>query len=145
MELLERLGQRGAHVGADQCRCQPLPSRNSFRPLQKKSSVIDPISLGQVLFAKGDFEGALEAYRQIDLTGMPASERAPIQYMIATCLRRLGQLAEAEKLYRQVADTKGDEVLANLAQWQLDSLRWRREMQQKLDAMHKRMQSLETP
>ena len=43
--------------------------------------------------------------------------------MIACCLRNLGKLDEAATLYREVANTQDNDMLADCARWQLSSLR----------------------
>jgi TolA-binding protein len=88
--------------------------------------------LGHALFRAGNFDGAMRAFRMIDLKGTKADQRAPIQYLIASCLHHLGKNEEAGTLYREVANTLGDDPVATCAQWQLAALRWHKQTQERL-------------
>ncbi len=99
---------------------------------------LNSLALGHSLFAMGNYEGALKAYRNVNLTGLRAEERAPVQYLIASCLRHLGKLDEASALYREVAATKGDPQVADCAQWQLSTIRWRQQLEKQLAEMRQR-------
>lgn len=104
---------------------------------------LDAIALGQTLFQNGDYESALKVFRQIDLTGVKGEERVPVQYLIGTCFRKLGKLDEATRVYREVANSRGDPFLAECAQWQLSSLRWQKEVEGQLQALRQKRQGLE--
>jgi TolA-binding protein len=79
----------------------------------------------------------------IDLKGSKADQRAPIQYLIATCLHRTGKTEDAAAIYREVANTLGDEPVAACAQRQLVVLRWHREAQESLAEIKLRRMALE--
>jgi hypothetical protein len=104
---------------------------------------LDPLALAQALFRANKYEASLKAYRLIDQRGMRAEERLPIQYMIATCLKRLGKTEEATTLYREIANSRGDESVAGCAQGQLSTLRWQQEMQAQLTSIRQRRAALE--
>jgi hypothetical protein len=117
----------------------PKPSPDN----ESASQPIDSLALGRTLFRAHDYAGALKAFQQVNLTGMKPEERRPIEYLIATCLKHLGKVDEAGAIYREVANSKGDEVLAECAQWQLNTLRWQREFEQKLRQPQHRLEDLE--
>ena len=98
--------------------------------------------MANVLFKVGNFEFALKAYRTVSFVGMRPDERAPIQYLMATCLRKLGKVDEAAAIYREVANMRGDEQVAACAQWQLVHLRWRSEFEAQLKELRDRCQVL---
>jgi hypothetical protein len=104
---------------------------------------VDPVAVAHALFRAGSNEAALQAFRLINLKGMRAEERAPIQYLMASCLRKLGKLDDALALYREVANSKGDEPVAACAQWQIANLRWQRETLEKLVEIRSRRIALE--
>ena len=60
--------------------------------------------------------------------GESPEERAPIQFLMASCLLRLGKNAEAVELLREAANSRIDERTAGYAQWELEMQRWQREM-----------------
>jgi tetratricopeptide (TPR) repeat protein len=101
------------------------------------------LALAHALFEAGNYEQALEAFRSISLTGMKVDERAPLQYLTATCLRKLGKIDEAAALYREVANLRGDEQVAACAQWQLSLLRWQAELASRLRDVRQRREALE--
>src|SRR5260370_33984834 len=51
---------------------------------------LNPLALAQALLKAENFEGALKAFRLIDLKGMKAEERCPIQYLTRSEERRVG-------------------------------------------------------
>lgn len=102
---------------------------------------LDTFSLGNSLFSLGDFESALKAYRQINLHGLRAEERVPVQFLIATCLRQMGKTDEAANLYREVAASRGDEFFADCARWQVASIRWKLDMETRLKEVQARRQA----
>jgi tetratricopeptide (TPR) repeat protein len=121
---------------------QAVPDKGA-KPPPEAVEPVNALSLAEALFQAGNYEQSLKAYRTIDLTGMKADDRAPIQYLTATCLRKLGKTEEAATLYREVANSRGDEQVASCAQWQLNMLRWRRDWEVRLQAARERRQSLE--
>jgi hypothetical protein len=102
---------------------------------------LDPGALAHALFRAGNYEQALKAYRLINLTGMKAEERSPVEYLMATCLRKLGRTDDAVALYRLVAQSR-DEQVAACAQWQLVNIRWTVEMQGQLKDVRERRKAL---
>jgi hypothetical protein len=154
-ELLTRLTTSGpAHGLAPELSEKPaVPSvpRDSVEPKQKfvgktfpvPEQPLDPLGLAEVLYQSGDVEGALKAFRRIDLTSLRAEERVPVQYLIATCLRKTGKPDDATALYREVANSRTDPILAECAQWQLSSLRWQREADAQMNSLKQRQLAVE--
>jgi tetratricopeptide (TPR) repeat protein len=105
--------------------------------------VIDPVAVAQNYFRAGDYEAALEAYRKVSARGAVAEERAPTLYMIATCLRKLGQRDEAAKVYREAAAIKDDPFVADCARWQLETLTWRKDVESQIAQLRVRRKGLE--
>jgi tetratricopeptide (TPR) repeat protein len=104
---------------------------------------VDPMAMAQALFETGDFEGALATYRLLDLKSLNKTDRAAAQYLMGTCLRRLGKIDEAATLYREVVNAKEDDILADCAQWQLSAFRWRRDLENQLEQIRQRRHALE--
>jgi tetratricopeptide (TPR) repeat protein len=107
------------------------------------SGALNPLALANVLYKAGNYDQALKAYRMISLTGQRADERAPIQYLIASCLRKMGKTDDAMAQYREVANVRGDDQLAACAQWQLGQMRWRSEYEAQLRDLQARRKALE--
>jgi TolA-binding protein len=118
----------------------PLKTDGAAIPVEEP---VDPISEAHSLFRARRFEEALASFRQVDLKGKKAEARAPVQYLMAICLLHLGKTDEATALFRDVANSRGDEKLASYAQWQLELLRWQRDVQEKLQGHRERRLALE--
>jgi tetratricopeptide (TPR) repeat protein len=102
------------------------------------AKVVDAISLAQNLFRTGDHEAALRAFQLMELSTLPKADRAYVQYMTGCCLRRLGKMNEAAAAYREVAEAKEDEFLAECATWQIGSIRSRQELVTQLEELRAR-------
>jgi tetratricopeptide (TPR) repeat protein len=86
---------------------------------------VDAMALAQSLFRTSDYEGALKAFDLAKKTTADPHDRVAIKYFSAACLRKLGNTQESMMLFREVANSKADEVLAECAQWQLSAQQWR--------------------
>lgn len=113
---------------SDNSEAQPSEPRRGqkSRPSKKPAGAKDPLAAAQNYFQAGDIEEALKTYRSIDLDDreLKSEDRLLIQYMTATCLRKLGRLKEAEELYQTVAASEDPEDkelrLKEFAKEQLD-------------------------
>lgn len=130
-ELLQRIESR------------PLPSPKSkvnegparkFEPISGDKP-LDLLRSATNLFQDGDLDAALRTFRLIDTSSLNREDRAYVKYMTATCLRRTGRVSEAAALYREVAESRDDDFLAECAIWQLSLLRSTQELQSQLDRL----------
>jgi tetratricopeptide (TPR) repeat protein len=85
---------------------------------------VDPMALGQSLFRTGDFDGALKAFELAKKSATDPHDRIAIKYLSAACLKKSGNVNESTMLFREVANSKLDDVLAECARWQLSALQW---------------------
>jgi hypothetical protein len=90
------------------------------------------------LYKDGDVDAALRTLRMVDTSALGREDRAYVKYMIATCLRRTGRVSEAATLYREVAESREDDFLAECAIWQLSIIRFTQEFQGYLDRLRKK-------
>ena len=104
---------------------------------------IDPVYLGNALFRAEKYEEALASFRLVDLKGKKAEERAPVQFLMASCLLHMGKNEEASELLRDAANSRGDERFAGYAQWQLEMQRWQREIHDRLEDLRRRRLEME--
>jgi hypothetical protein len=111
--------------------------------LQVARNAADPLALARVLIHHGDFGTALNHLQAVSLAGLSNDERLLVQYLTATCLRKQGDTKDASLGYREVANSKGDELLADCAHWQLNAIRWREELNARLEHVRQRRQALE--
>jgi hypothetical protein len=106
-------------------------------------TAVDVVSEALAHFRARQFEDALATFRLVELKGQRADVRAPVEYLMAMCMLHLGKNEEALPLLREVANSRGDEKLAGYAQWQLEMLRWQRNVQDRLQEIRQRRESLE--
>ncbi|MCS7167278.1 MAG: tetratricopeptide repeat protein [Gemmatales bacterium] len=93
---------------------------------------IAPLELGQTLFRAGNYEAALAAFRLVELSGLSREDRLLLQYLQATCLRRMGRNDEAVMLLREIANSRSEAFAVECAQWQLSQIRWQEETHRRL-------------
>jgi hypothetical protein len=115
------------------------PPRNEGEP----GGPVDVLAQAHTLFRVHRYEEALACFRLVDLKGKKAEARAPIQYLMAVCLLHLGKQEQALPLLRDVANSRGDDRLAGYAQWELEMLRWQRDIQDRLGELRGRRLALE--
>ncbi|QEG23357.1 tetratricopeptide repeat protein [Mariniblastus fucicola] len=102
------------------------PSRAS--PSNANRIFPDPVNLfelGNSLYQTGELQTALEAYSQVDRSEITAAEAVWLDFMMASCYRRMGSWENATSLYREVANQSSAPNLAKPARrWlkQLDLL-----------------------
>ena len=102
---------------------------------------VDAAALAEVLFRAGNYAGALQAYQMIDADGQWPDDRLGVQYMTATCLRKLGRLQEAETTFREVANAKSMSPFVDFARWQLNAMQWRKQIQVELEDLRLRREA----
>lgn len=104
---------------------------------------IDRIALADSLFGNGQSDLALQAYGSIDLLKQPVADRYWIEYQIANCHRRLGNLAEAQQRYRRLAGLVDAGWCAAHARWWLDALNTRETLQRDLSTISATLETVE--
>jgi hypothetical protein len=86
---------------------------------------VDPMALAQALFRTADYDGALKAFRLAEKSVANPQDRIAIKYFTAASLGKLGNKQESSTLFREVANSKVDDVFAECARWQLSAQQWR--------------------
>lgn len=146
-------GERGrlaAQLGALLKRIDSLPDpslpppRSSEPPRAKfdpdPARAVDGMRLAMNLFRDGDFRAAYQAFRGLD--PLTREDRSFARYMTACSLRRTGRTADAEVIYREIANGQQtgqeDEFIANCAVWQLSLLRSNQELEAQLTQLRSR-------
>lgn len=135
-ELLKRLNERPPMPSGPRAGLPSTP-RPKFE-FGEGSRPGDGLRVAMNLFRDNDFDSALRAFRLIDTAGLPREDRAFVQYMTGCCLRRLGKRNEAAAQFREVADAKDDEFVADCAVWQLSLLRSTQELEATLEQVRSR-------
>lgn len=134
-ELLKRLNSQPP-AGGTRPPTIP-PPKTKFDPTDTRP--IDTLRLAMNLFRDNDFDAALRAFRFIQPAQLPPEDRPFVQFMIASCLRRLNRLSEAAVVYREVAQSPDDEFIASSAVSQLALIRTQQELEAQLEQLRIRM------
>jgi len=104
---------------------------------------INRLALGDSLFGTGQTDLALQAYKNIELIKIAAADRYWIEYQIANCHRRLGDIPEAQLRYRKLAGLVDAGWCAAHARWWLDALDTRAELQRDLQTVRNSLKAIE--
>ena len=126
----------------------PMPYPPAPMPAPPKTKVdyggatsIEPIREGMNHFRANDFEAARRTFQLIEPATLAPDDRVFVQYMLACSLRRQNKTADAEVIYREVANSKDDEFLTNCAIWQLSLIKSEQELQVQLEQLRSRAKS----
>ncbi len=146
LDLLTKLATKKIppKPAADPIKTVPTPTlpaavaRSDSRPASDhpliSDKIVDPYALGRALFRAEDYVGAEQAFRKAKVTD---DNRVLLQYLIATCLRKQARWEQAAKAYRTVAENKEDPALRDLAEWQLENIRWHRKTELQLEELRR--------
>lgn len=116
-------------------------SSSSGHPLIT-TKIVDAYALGRALFRAEDYVGAEQAFRKVKVTD---DNRVLLQYLVATCLRKQSRWEPAAKAYRIVAENKDDPALRDLAEWQLENIRWHQKTESQLEELRQLREQADSP
>jgi tetratricopeptide (TPR) repeat protein len=83
---------------------------------------IDRVSLGNNLYALGEYPAAYKAYLSANPEELTPEQQFWVEYQIANCLRRMGEHAEASNRFRKLAGQPEAGWLSERAGWWVDVL-----------------------
>lgn len=123
----------------------PLPkdSANADQPFPVTNEPVDRLGLADSLFGSGEFQLAMQIYEKIKADRADPQDEAWLEYQIACCRRRLGDMSDAEKRYRTVVGLAKDSLLGEKARWWLDVIGKRRELEQRLAQLETALEAME--
>ena len=124
------------------------PPKSIFADAMDATTVIDGpvdrIGLADNLYALGELTIALEMYEQVDAKKVKPEEAYWVMFQRACCHRRLGQLEEAQKVYRRLAGQEPAGWLAKTARWWLDQMDTRAAIKASLETQTAAVESMKT-
>lgn len=138
--LLKKLGEQGKKPAKP----TEKPADHGTKPASKfdvpaDGGVLDPVRVAANLYKDGDVDAALRVLAPIKDSGaLTAEDRVFAKYLTACCQRRTGKVAEATKLFREIADAKEDQYLAECALWQISAIRSTQELETQLGQLRSR-------
>jgi hypothetical protein len=119
----------------------PAPKVKPDYPPPESGKSIDQVREGMNLFRDNYFEAARRVFYAIDPATLNREDRVFARYMLASSLRRLGKVADAEVIYREIANNPDDEFLASCAISQLSLIRSNQELEVQLEQLRSRAKS----
>jgi tetratricopeptide (TPR) repeat protein len=99
---------------------------------------VDAVRAAMNYFRDKDYDAALIVAKGIDPATLGREDRAFAQYLTGSCLLKLGRRTEAAAVFREVANARDDEFLAECAVWQLQLLRSRAEIEAQIEQLRGR-------
>jgi hypothetical protein len=139
LALLKNLSARGAPGPVSPP--MSVPKVKPDYPPPDLSRSIDQVREGMNLFRDGSFEASRRTFLAIEPSTLNREDRVFVRYMLACSLRRLNKIADAEVIYREVANNPDDEFLANCAISQLALIRSNQELEAQLEQLRSRAKS----
>ena len=120
----------------------PTPAASDVPPSRENSPLtlpselldqaIDRQRMGNNLYAIGAYELALMNYEKMLQQPLGPVEAQWVHFQVANCQRHLGQLAQAQKAYRQVVGETSEEWLGQMSRWWLKELDDREQLQRRV-------------
>lgn len=134
-ELVQRLGEKNARP-TTVIREPAATGTGLLDPLEKSAAPsADRVTLAQTQYRARNFDAALTTIDAIERGALLPRDRLWLDYLKAGCLRQQGKTSEAMALYREVGESKLDPFLSETAVWQVSVLRWKQELQTRLDTL----------
>jgi len=134
-ELLKRINERPP-VAFPKYPSGPTVKKSDF-PLDG-AKPIDAVRTAENLFREGEVDAAYRVLRLIDATLLPRPDRAFAQYLTACCLRKMNKRSEAAVVFREVAEAKDDDFIAECAVSQLAMIRTTQEIEAQIEQLRSR-------
>ena len=136
-----------AAVTLDESNVQSGPSTADTAELPTPAPIvtgeIDRLGLADSLFAAGDMRRALGVYAQLANTDLSVSQQRWVAYQHACCLRKMGQLSEAERRYRLIVTEHPTHWLSDVCRWWLVHLDDQRRLTANSDKLRQILAALE--
>jgi tetratricopeptide (TPR) repeat protein len=102
---------------------EELPTRPVPPPITGTKvlpSPVDAFEMGNSLFQAGRVSTALEAYEATEIDKMTVFDASWLRLMKANCHRQLGNIEEAERIYREISNERNSIYLSKSSKWWLD-------------------------
>jgi hypothetical protein len=102
---------------------------------------VNPLRRAMNEYRENNFGISYDVFRYIDVNALAREDRVFVQYMKASCLRRLNRLNEAAVAYREIADAHEDDFFSDCAIWQLSMIRDAQELEGQIEQIRARTKS----
>ncbi|MCA9137417.1 MAG: hypothetical protein KDB00_11680 [Planctomycetales bacterium] len=99
---------------------EPLEDKGTSVSSQRiLSKPVNTLALGESLYQTGNYEAALKAFRQVEVSKLSQSDRTWLDLLVALCQRRTGDFSTAEGTLREIANEESSDYPVKAAQWWL--------------------------
>jgi tetratricopeptide (TPR) repeat protein len=113
--------------------------------LEITTSPLNSLELANSLFITGRYSQALKGYQALlssESTPLAPVDRDWLQCLTANCHRILGQIPQAERLYREVVTSKQNSYPVDHSKWYLDHLTRRKQLQAQMQVINAELEAV---
>ena len=106
--------------------------------INDEEEIIHPFEIAENLYKLGEYQAALDIYKLIVKNNITKDEKMWISYQMANCYRKLSSYNEAVEAYSEIEEIYEGTYWAKQAQWHIQDIVWRSEVEEKLERVIER-------
>ncbi len=106
--------------------------------VNNEDEIIHPFEIAENLYKLGEYETALDIYKLIIKNDITKDKKMWISYQMANCYRKLNSYNKAVEAYREMQEVYEGTYWAKQAQWYIQDIEWRTEVEEKLEKVIER-------
>ena len=103
-----------------------------------ENEILHPFEIAENLYKLGEYQTALDIYRLVIKDNVNTDKKMWISYQIANCYRKLSSYNEAVEAYSEMQEVYEGTYWAKQAQWHIQDIVWRAEVEEKLEEVIER-------
>jgi len=85
---------------------------------------VSPVIVAECFYKLGEYESALQSYKDINQEEVPPDQYIWVQYQIANCYRNMDKYDQAIKAFQKFVDEYPDSYLVDQARWYIEDINW---------------------
>jgi len=106
--------------------------------INEEEEIIHPFEIAENLYKLGEYQAALDIYQLIVKNNITKDEKMWISYQMANCYRKLNSYNEAVEAYSEIEEVYEGTYWAKQAQWYIQDIVWRSEVEEKMERVMER-------
>lgn len=106
--------------------------------INDEEEIIHPFEIAENLYKLGEYQTALDIYQLVIKNDLTNEKKMWVSYQIANCYRRLNSYNEAVEAYNEIQEVYEGTYWAKQAQWHIQDILWRTEVEEKLEKVVER-------
>ncbi len=103
-----------------------------------ENEILHPFQIAENLYKLGEYQTALDIYQLVIKDNVATDKKMWISYQIANCYRKLSSYNEAVEAYSEMQEVYEGTYWAKQAQWHIQDIVWRAEVEEKLEEVIER-------